>query len=125
MSILVHVGITFMTALGAGLASTEDSRVPVISNILWAIAGFGIIVAIIALGFLVSRWTKPASYVYAGVWVVLIICYWVGWLINAGSDWSRPLGWIALEAFVPLISVAFGLYGFARDASAPFEDHRH
>lgn len=104
-----------MTALGAGLASTEESRVPAISNILWTIAGFGVIVALVAMGFLVSRWTTATAYVYAGTWVILIVCYWVGWVINAGSDWGRPITWIALEAFVPLISVAFGLYGVARD----------
>ena len=33
--------ISFLTALGSGLASTPQSRVPHESNVLWGISGFG------------------------------------------------------------------------------------
>lgn len=114
LALIAHAGITFMTALGAGLGSTPEDRVPAISNTLWAIAGFGTLAAAITLVLLLARWTTPLALAYAVIWVVLVAAYWTGWIINAGSNWTDPLPFLLLEAGLPFASAACALYGVWR-----------
>ncbi len=116
---IVQPVITVLTAVGSGLASTPEDRVPAISNTLWAIAGFGTPAAAIALVLLVWRWTKPLALAYATTWAVLVGSYWAGLIFNAGTDWTGALPFLLLESALPLASVTFALYGVWTYRSGP------
>jgi hypothetical protein len=111
LAILVHAGITFMTLLGTGLASTPETPVPESAETLWGIALWGTLVAGIALVLLMMFWTKPVATFYALTWLALVGCYQAGWLVDAGRDRMSPTGFLILEAALPLAGVAIALYG--------------
>lgn len=118
LGVLVHGGLVALTALGAGLGSTPEDRVPALANTLWAVAGFGTPLAAAALVWLLLRWTKPLAVAYAGIWVVLVVAYWVGWIVNAGSGWTDRLPFLLLEAALPFASASLALYGVWRYRAA-------
>lgn len=83
VSSLITTFTAAMMALGAGLGSTPESRVPFAANILWTIGGFAFIpCGVLALLTLIPR-KRLAGYLL-GICVILSgLCVAGGWLINA------------------------------------------
>lgn len=58
---------SFITALGSGLASTPESPVPHVSNVLWTISGFAFIACFVALLATVITRRRVFGYILGAV----------------------------------------------------------
>lgn len=86
--------ISFLTALGSGLASTPESRVPTESNVLWGISGFGFLACFTMLVLTVA--TRRRAFA-VGLGAIVLGA---GLLLCAGN----AIVWIKLDPAESLIN---------------------
>ena len=121
VALVYHGLLTFFLALGAGLASTEASRVPASADRFWAISLYGTVVPALFLIVMMIHYRMIWWRLYATAWLVVLACLWAGSWINAGGFPSYVGRWLLIDVVLAAITVGTGWYALLHYPREYFE----
>ena len=110
IALVCHAILTFGSALGAGLGSTQESPVPRLANQLWAAALVGTLIVGLLLVVLMIRYRMVWWRLYAAGWIVVTACLWAGSWVNAGGYPAHVAHWLLVDLLLAAITVGSGWY---------------